>query len=158
MLSVAIAIMSVCLVIVLIVAFKYSVNAASIIAIIGAISCFSILIAMGFMLPKDEVLSTTANTPKFLVDTKSKELYTEDQDGIQYLYGGEEFNLKKTISFYESSKIKQPVVEIEVIRSYGYDLFQPFKMKSEVNTYVKRVLIPLNSESKKELATTKITH
>ena len=157
MIYVLITLILICVIIVSVIKLRVSGYAAFKAGLICTVGYLSLLVVFEFTVPRSEILTTASNTPQFFVDTKAKELYTEDQDGIQHFYGGEEFNLKRTIPFFESSKVKEPVVETKVEREYDYDPFVPFKMKSEVKTTVKRVLIPLNYDYKKEPATIKIT-
>lgn len=109
------------------------------------------------MIPKSQTLTEipkgTVAPSHFMIDPKENDLYSEDKDGSLEFYGGEDC-FSNNVSFYESTRVKSPVVKLDVKRVYGMDEWFSFKIKSEVEVTVDRVLIPVNYNTK---SNTKVT-
>lgn len=109
------------------------------------------------MIPKSQTLTEipkgTDAPSHFMIDLKEKVLYSEDNDGSLEFYGGEDY-FKKNVSFYESTRVKSPVVKLDVKRVYKMDKLFSFKITSDVDVKVDRVLIPVNYNTKSDAKVT----
>lgn len=111
------------------------------------------------MIPKDKTLTEipkgTDVPSHFMIDPKEKVLYSEDKDGSLEFYASEN-SFQNTVSFYESTKVKSPVVKLDVKRVYRMNDMFSFRITSDVEVNVDRVLIPVNYNTKPNTKVTTI--
>lgn len=138
--------------------YKFDIVVSVISIIVWSIMTLIGLIVMGAtMIPKYQTLTEipkgVATPSRFMIDPKEKVLYSEDNDGSLEFYAGDNSFLNN-VSFYESTRVKSPVVKLDVKRVYRMDEWFSFKITSDVEVTVDRVLIPVNYNTK---SNTKVT-
>lgn len=146
------------LVIGLIFYYKFNIVASFISIIVWSImALIGIIVMNATMIPKDQTLTEIpkgTDTPShFMIDPKERVIYSEDRDGSLEFYAGDNC-FTNNISFYESTRVKSPVVKLDVKRVYRMDDMFSFKITSDVEVTVDRVLIPVNYNTK---SNTKVT-
>lgn len=142
--------------------FYYQINiVASFISIIvwSILSFIGLIVINTVMIPKDKTLTEipkgTDVPSHFMIDPKEKVLYSEDKDGSLEFYASEN-SFQNTVSFYESTKVKSPVVKLDVKRVYRMNDMFSFRITSDVEVNVDRVLIPVNYNTKPNTKVTTI--